>query len=133
MGEYRYVLQRRYQTELAKKVGDALGDILDHIEKGSLHILEDGFELTSPKPIPEEERRELCGYLLKRAKEDGDTTTLSFEFLTAPPGLACIYCILKSLPIIREYFWISGPIFLAVSVLLSTIESKYPSLESRRV
>jgi len=77
--EYRYVLQRRYQTKIAKKVGDALGDIFEHIEKGSLHILEDMFVLTCQEPLPKSKKDQLCSMLLDKAKETEDTETLSFE------------------------------------------------------
>ena len=75
----KYVIQRRYQTELAKKVGGALDKIFEHIDGNSLHINEEISIIEAPKPITKKKRNELCAYLLKRAREDGDKETLSFE------------------------------------------------------
>ena len=75
----QYVIQRRYQTELAKKVGGALGKIFDHVDGNSLHVNEVISAIESPKPLTKKQRDKLCTYLLGKAKQDGDTETLSFE------------------------------------------------------
>ncbi len=75
----KYVIQRRYQTELVKKIGGALDKIFERIDGNSLHILEEISVIKAPKPITKKKRSELCTYLLKRAKEDGDEGTMSFE------------------------------------------------------
>lgn len=79
MKEYKYVIQRRYQTELAKKVGGALDRMFEHIDGNSLHINESISVIEAPKPITKKKRNELCAYLLQRAKQDGDKETLSLE------------------------------------------------------
>lgn len=76
---YTYVIQRRYQTEPAKKVGGALGKIFEYIDVNSLHVLEEISVIEAPKSLAKAKIKELCTYLLKRAKEDGDKETLSFE------------------------------------------------------
>lgn len=77
--EYRYVVQRRFQTELCKKVGGALDRMFQHINGNSLHVLEEVSVLTAQKPIPKSRIEELCTFLLDKAREEGDTETLSFE------------------------------------------------------
>lgn len=77
--EYRYVVQRRYQTELAKKVGGALDMIFEHINGKSLHINEAISVLNAPKPLTKKKRDEPCAFLLDKAKQDGDKETLGFE------------------------------------------------------
>ncbi len=75
----KYVIQRRYQTELAKKVGGALGGIFEHIDGNSFHINEVITEIEAHKPLTRKQRSELCAHLLKQTKQDGDTETLAFE------------------------------------------------------
>ena len=75
----KYVIQRRYQTDLAKKVGGALDKIFEHINGNSLHINEVITEIEAPKPLTKKQRNELCAHLLKRTKQEGDTETLAFE------------------------------------------------------
>ncbi len=76
---HQYVIQRRFQTELAKKVGGALDKIFEHIDGNSLHILEEVSVIESPKPLPKGKIKELCAYLLEKTREEGDKETLSFE------------------------------------------------------
>lgn len=79
MKQYKYVIQRRYQTELAKKVGGALDKIFEYINGNSLHILEEISVIEAPLPLTKKDIKKLCTYLLERAREDGDTETMSFE------------------------------------------------------
>lgn len=76
---YRYVIQRRFQTELAEKVGGAMGQIFDNKSLESLHVNETITEISAPKPLTKKKRNELCHYLLKQARMDGDEETISFE------------------------------------------------------
>ena len=76
---YTYVIQRRYQTELAKKVGGALGRMFEYIDGESLHINEAVTMLEAPKPLTKKKRTELCAYLMEKARQDGDGETISFE------------------------------------------------------
>ncbi len=73
----RYVIQRRYQTELVKKVGGALDKMFEEIDGNSLHINGVVSVIEAPKPITKKKRNELCAYLLKETRGDGET--LGFE------------------------------------------------------
>jgi len=79
MAEHKYVIQRRYQTELAKKVGHAMGQIFDHINGDSLHVNETVTSIVAPKPLTKKQRDKLCAFLMSKAKEEGDAETMSFE------------------------------------------------------
>ncbi len=79
MTEYKYVVQRRYQTELVRRVGGALGRMFEYVNGNSLHINEALSVLTAPKPLTQRQRDKLCLYLLNKAKQDGDKETLAFE------------------------------------------------------
>ena len=79
MLKHKYAIQRRYQTEVAKKVGGALDRIFEYINGKSLHVNETISIIESPKPITKKKRDELCAYLLDKAKQDGDKETLAFE------------------------------------------------------
>lgn len=74
-----YVVQRRFQTELMEKVGVGLSKVFEFIKEGSLHGCEALTILEAEKLIPKAKQREICSALLKIAKEEGDTETLSFE------------------------------------------------------
>ena len=75
----KYVIQRRYQTELAKKVGGALGKMFQHIEGDSLHINEEISVIEALKPLTKRDRNRICTHLLQKTREDGDKETMSFE------------------------------------------------------
>ena len=79
MGKYRYVIQRRYQTELAKKVGGALDKMFQHIDGNSLHILEDISLIEAGKPLTKRDKGRISAHLLQKAKEEGYDGTLGFE------------------------------------------------------
>ena len=79
MREHKYAIQRRFQTDLTKKVGGAMGRIFEHIDGDSLHVNEAISVIAAPKPLTKKKRNELCAFLLKKAREEGDTETLSFE------------------------------------------------------
>ena len=74
-----YVLQRRYQTELAAKVGGALDRIFEHIDGNSLHICEAVTRLECPKKLTKAHIKQICDAMMEHAREEGDTETLSFE------------------------------------------------------
>ena len=79
MTERKYAVQRRYQTDLAKRVGGALDKMFEHINGNSLHINETVDIIVAPKPLTKKQRTKLCTYLLKSAKQDGDKETIRFE------------------------------------------------------
>lgn len=75
----KYVVQRRFQNELMGKVGGALDSIFEHIDGKTLHICESISVLEAKKKLTAKQKADLCNMLLNKAKEDGDTETLSFE------------------------------------------------------
>ena len=79
MAVNKYVIQRRFQTDLVKKVGGALGKMFEYIDGNSLQVNEEVAVIEPPLPLTKRDINKLCVYLLERAKEDGDTETLSFE------------------------------------------------------
>lgn len=77
--EYKYVIQRRFQTELAKKVGGAMKKIFDNPSLASLHVNETITEISTPKPLTKGDINRICTHLLKQARLEGDKETMAFE------------------------------------------------------
>jgi len=76
---YKYVLQVRRQNHPMKMVGRTLGDMFQHVNGKSLHVLEDVSILEAPKPLTKKKQKELCNGLMAKVKADGTTDILGFK------------------------------------------------------